>query len=97
MSTSKQRVVVAGAGGFIGGHLVADLVSDGHDAVAVDLKPFSEWHQRIDGAESKQLDLSLRDACYEALEGATPSTTSPPTWAAWGSSRTTRRCACSPS
>jgi GDP-D-mannose 3', 5'-epimerase len=70
VSTSKQRVVVAGAGGFIGGHLVADLVCDGHDVVAVDLKPFTEWHQQIDGAESKQLDLSLREACYEALAGS---------------------------
>jgi GDP-D-mannose 3',5'-epimerase len=70
VSTSKQRVVVAGAGGFIGGHLAAELASDGHDVVAVDLKPFGEWHQWIDGAHSTQLDLSLREACYEALEGA---------------------------
>jgi GDP-D-mannose 3',5'-epimerase len=69
--TSKERVVVAGAGGFIGGHLVADLIGDGYtDIVAVDHKPFEEWHQRFDTVENKQLDLSLRDACYEALVGA---------------------------
>ncbi len=71
MSTSKERVIVAGAGGFIGGHLVADLLRDGYtDVVAVDLKPFDEWHQRFEEVESMQLDLSLRDACYEALSGA---------------------------
>ena len=71
MSTNKERVVIAGAGGFIGGHLVADLIRDGHtDVVAVDVKPLEEWQQRFAGVESRQLDLSLREACYEALDGA---------------------------
>jgi GDP-D-mannose 3', 5'-epimerase len=69
--TSKERVIVAGAGGFIGGHLIADLLRDGYtDVVAVDIKPFEEWHQRFEEVENLQLDLSLRDACYEALSGA---------------------------
>jgi GDP-D-mannose 3',5'-epimerase len=71
VSTNKERVVVAGAGGFIGGHLIADLLRDGYtDLVAVDVKPFDEWHQRFEEVESMQLDLALRDACYEALTGA---------------------------
>jgi len=71
VSTNKERVVIAGAGGFIGGHLVADLIRDGHtDVVAVDVKPLEEWQQRFAGVESLQLDLSLREACYEALAGA---------------------------
>jgi GDP-D-mannose 3',5'-epimerase len=68
---AKERVVVAGAGGFIGGHLVADLIRGGRtDVVAVDVKPFEEWHQQFDGVENRQLDLALRDSCYEALTGA---------------------------
>jgi GDP-D-mannose 3',5'-epimerase len=71
VSTSKDRVVVTGAGGFIGGHLVADLIRDGYtDIVAVDLKPQEEWHQHFDVVENRQLDLALKDACYEALAGA---------------------------
>jgi GDP-D-mannose 3',5'-epimerase len=71
VSTSKERVIVAGAGGFIGGHLLADLLRDGYtDVVAVDIKPLDEWHQRFEEVENMQLDLSLRDACYEALSGA---------------------------
>jgi GDP-D-mannose 3',5'-epimerase len=70
VNTSRERVVVAGAGGFIGGHLVADLLRDGHDVLAVDLKPFEEWHQRFDAVESRQLDVSLKTACYDALAGA---------------------------
>ena len=68
---SRERVVVAGAGGFIGGHLVADLRRDGFtEIVAVDFKPCDEWHQLFDDVDNKQLDLSRRDACYDALAGA---------------------------
>jgi nucleoside-diphosphate-sugar epimerase len=71
VSTNKDRVVIAGAGGFIGGHLIADLIRDGYtDIVAVDIKPQEEWHQRFEGVENRQLDLALKDACYEALAGA---------------------------
>jgi GDP-D-mannose 3',5'-epimerase len=68
---AKERVVVAGAGGFIGGHLIADLLREGcTDVVAVDSKPFEEWHQCFDGIDNRQLDLSLRGDCYEVLSGA---------------------------
>jgi nucleoside-diphosphate-sugar epimerase len=63
-------IVVAGAGGFIGGHLVADLLKQGHKVRAVDIKPFEEWYQRFDKAESLRLDLSLREACEKAAAGA---------------------------
>lgn len=36
---------MAGAGGFIGGHLVADLLRRGHEVKAVDIKPLTAWHQ----------------------------------------------------
>lgn len=63
-------IVVCGAGGFIGGHLVRDLVGRGYAQVrAVDIKPLDEWWQVVDGVENLQLDLSQRSAAYEALEG----------------------------
>jgi nucleoside-diphosphate-sugar epimerase len=40
-----RKVLVLGAGGFIGGHLVKQLVDDGDNVVAVDIKPMSKWHQ----------------------------------------------------
>jgi GDP-D-mannose 3',5'-epimerase len=68
---TRGKVVVCGGGGFIGGHLVSDLVRQGHaDVRAVDLKPFDQWHQRLPEAENLQLDLRERDACQKALAGA---------------------------
>ena len=63
-------ILVAGAGGFIGGHLVAALLADGHDNLrAVDIKPQAEWYQRLDGADNRVLDLRDRAACTEAARG----------------------------
>ena len=66
----SEVIVVAGGGGFIGGHLVADLLRQGKRVRAVDIKPADEWHQRFDDAENRHLDLSEKDACREAMMGA---------------------------
>ena len=43
---ANDLIVVCGGGGFIGGHLVADLLRQGHQRIrAVDIKPFDEWYQ----------------------------------------------------
>jgi len=62
--------LVTGAGGFIGGHLVRDLLSHGESVRAVDIKPYDEWYQRFDEAENVRVDLSKREACYEVVKGA---------------------------
>jgi GDP-D-mannose 3',5'-epimerase len=59
--------VVAGAGGFIGGHLVADLLAEGKTVRAVDVKPFDQWYQRHPEAENLQRDLADLAACREAV------------------------------
>jgi len=66
----SEVIVVAGGGGFIGGHLVADLLRQGKRVRAVDIKPADEWHQRFDDAENRHLDLSEKDACREAVTDA---------------------------
>ena len=63
-------VVVAGAGGFIGGHLVAELMRGGRRVRAIDCKPLDEWYQANRDAENVVLDLRLREACSQAVAGA---------------------------
>jgi GDP-D-mannose 3',5'-epimerase len=66
-----SEVVVCGAGGFIGGHLVADLLREGGTRVrAVDVKPIDEWFQVFADADNRVADLSDLEACRETLEGA---------------------------
>lgn len=65
-----KTVVVAGAGGFIGGHLVRRLIREGHKVRAVDVKPFSEWFQLFDDAQNLSLDLSRIEACQTAVREA---------------------------
>ena len=68
---SSELIVVCGAGGFIGGHLVADLLRQGHRSVrAVDCKPFGEWFQKFPEAENLRLNLQEAGACDQALRGA---------------------------
>ncbi|HLN56590.1 MAG TPA: NAD-dependent epimerase/dehydratase family protein [Bacteroidales bacterium] len=64
-----KRILVAGAGGFIGGHLVKALLSKGHKIRAVDIKPLNEWYQVSDEADNRVLDLRLRENCYQAVNG----------------------------
>jgi nucleoside-diphosphate-sugar epimerase len=64
-----KKIVVAGAGGFIGGHLVKELVKAGQKVRAVDLKPLNEWYQVSPDADNLVLDLRLRENCYQAVNG----------------------------
>jgi GDP-D-mannose 3', 5'-epimerase len=64
-------IVVAGGGGFIGGHLVAHLRQQGYWRIrAVDIKPVHEWYQAFDEVENVVADLKEREACRAAVEGA---------------------------
>ena len=64
------EVVVTGAGGFIGGHLVAALQRDGRRVRAVDVKRLEEWYQLHDGAENVVADLRIADECPRVVAGA---------------------------
>jgi nucleoside-diphosphate-sugar epimerase len=69
--TKDQLIVVAGGGGFIGGHLIGDLQKRGFTNLrSVDIKPFDEWYQVHEGVENLQLDLQEKDACIKACDGA---------------------------
>ena len=64
-------VLVTGAGGFIGGALVASLRAQGHRRIrAVDIKPFDHWYQRFEDVENLSLDLNEKQNCETAAKGA---------------------------
>lgn len=70
MQVVGKKVLICGAGGFIGGHLTKKLLDDGAASVrAVDVKPLDEWYQRIEGVEDLVLDLRGREECVEATQG----------------------------
>lgn len=65
----ERPVLVAGGGGFIGGHLVADLMRRGYRQVrSVDIKPIDQWYQVHSQAENIVADLSVMENCKGACE-----------------------------
>src|SRR5262245_33974622 len=71
VTRSNDLIVITGAGGFIGGHLVRYFRDRGFSRLrAIDKKPIKEWYQHIPGVESLSLDCSRKDACNTACEGA---------------------------
>jgi nucleoside-diphosphate-sugar epimerase len=67
--TNSKRVLIAGGGGFIGGHLAAHLLRQGHAVVVADIKPFASWYQFHEFAENISVNLEHKDACLGAANG----------------------------
>jgi GDP-D-mannose 3', 5'-epimerase len=66
-----KRVLVAGGGGFIGGHLAAELLRQGAAHVrVVDRKNVEEWYQVATDCENVVADLADLDACRNAVGDA---------------------------
>lgn len=64
-----KKILVAGAGGFIGGYLAKELISLGHQVTAVDIKPQSDWYQVHSAAKNFTRDLSLLEECQKSVHG----------------------------
>lgn len=67
---SSRIITVAGAGGFIGGHLVGRLLESGDVSVrAIDIKPLEEWYQVHQDANNVVADLKDPIHCNAACDG----------------------------
>ncbi len=65
-------MVIAGAGGFIGGSLARYFTNKGYTRIrAVDKKPIDQWYQTTGGVENvPNCDLNLRENCFKVCQGA---------------------------
>lgn len=62
-----MKILVAGAGGFIGGWLLKRLLDDGHQVRAADIKSLDEWWQvHPESQFHPHCDLRLRENCLWA-------------------------------
>lgn len=69
-SYADKRILVAGAGGFIGGWLTQSLIEMNAKSIrAVDIKPEFEWFQKSKDVENLSLDLRDSSKCRSALDG----------------------------
>ena len=66
----SKLTLVTGAGGFIGGQLVRDLLKQNVPVRAVDKKPVADWYFRSDTAENIVADLQELEPCRRAAKGA---------------------------
>jgi GDP-D-mannose 3', 5'-epimerase len=66
----SHLTLVTGAGGFIGGQLVRDLLAQGVPVRAVDKKPIDDWYFRSPDAENLVADLQLAESCDNVTKGA---------------------------
>ena len=87
-----ERVLVTGAGGFIGNHLVAYLKGLGYWVRGVDQLRRSTCRPPLTSSRFSICDAG-RTACARP-RASTMCTRSQPTWAAWDSSRPTTPPSC---
>ena len=64
-----MKCLIAGAGGFIGGHLMKRLQLDGHEIICADIKPLSSWFQVSDKNKNVSLDLKDFKNCLQVCDG----------------------------
>ncbi|MBI3948052.1 MAG: NAD-dependent epimerase/dehydratase family protein [Armatimonadetes bacterium] len=72
MRTHRRRVLVTGAAGFMGSHLVDALVADGHLVFGVDDMSGGYWRNIHPESEFSVLDLRHREATEAYLRKARP-------------------------
>jgi nucleoside-diphosphate-sugar epimerase len=63
----NKTILVAGGGGFIGGHLVKTL-KDKNEVIVADIKPRKSWFQRFKNLKNFHLDLKDYENCLKVTK-----------------------------
>ena len=63
-----SKILVCGAGGFIGGHLAMRLMEEGHELICADIKPKELWFQYFEKNKNFSLDLKDHNNCLKVSE-----------------------------
>ena len=64
-----MKFLIAGAGGFIGGHIAKSLINSGHDVICADVKPFELWFQLHENSKNYSTDLKDLSNCEKVVDG----------------------------
>ena len=56
----NKKILIVGAGGFIGGHLAKRLLNNGNSIIAADIKPREFWFQEFETAEN-HYSMDMKD------------------------------------
>tara|TARA_B100000427_G_scaffold326707_1_gene335876 strand:+ start:305 stop:1303 length:999 start_codon:yes stop_codon:yes gene_type:complete len=64
----NEKILICGAGGFIGGHLTNKLMEN-NTLVCADIKPYEYWFQSFDKNKNYSLDLKEYENCLKVTEG----------------------------
>ena len=64
-----KKILITGAGGFIGGYLVKELLNRKYSVRAVDIKPLEKWNQVFNDVENFSLDMSIKEHCFKMVSG----------------------------
>ena len=65
----NKKILVVGAGGFIGGHLVKKLIENGNYIVATDIKPKEFWFQDFENIQNYySMDMKIEENCKKVTE-----------------------------
>ena len=66
----RKRILICGAGGFIGGHLASKFIKENqHDIICADIKPKEYWFQIFDEAQNYSLDLKEYENTLKVTKG----------------------------
>ena len=65
----NKKILVVGAGGFIGGHLVKRLLNDENFIIATDIKPKEYWFQDFEKTKNYySMDMKEIDNCRKVTK-----------------------------